>query len=132
MIQVSELMELYKQFMSEPIEPTIDNERASLLFQTKWLRVLMMRERNSPDAISIDVEISFPLVAHSDLQDETTDALLQDIVLKTIKHLKYLLTLADHGYGLGIIGESCLWTASKRFTQPPTLEEFEVLLAFQN
>ncbi len=131
MIQVDKLMETYKEFMSLPMEPVIDSEVVSLLFQTEWLRVLMVRRNGTPDRIVIDAEISFPVKMNSDFEKNLSDGFLRDLVLETIKHLKYLLVLADHGYRLGIIGESCLWTASKQFIQAPTTKDFEMLLAFQ-
>jgi hypothetical protein len=124
-------MDLYKQFMSEPVEPAIESEMTSLLFQTDWLRVLMVRKNSTPGAISIDAEISFPVETNSDLRDDRSDTFLRNLVLRTIKHLEFLLALANRGYKLGIIGESCLWTASKQFASPPTMNNFEVLLSFQ-
>lgn len=132
MIRVSDLIEAYKQFMAVHVEPVTENEAASILFQTDWLRVLMVRKDSTLDIISIDTEISFPVEINFDLSDDTSDAFLRNLVLKTIKRFEYLLTLADHGYRLGIIGESCLWTASKDFAHAPTSADFEALLDFQN
>ena len=118
--------------MAVHVEPVTENEAASILFQTDWLRVLMVRKDSTLDIISIDTEISFPVEINFDLSDDTSDAFLRNLVLKTIKRFEYLLTLADHGYRLGIIGESCLWTASKDFAHAPTSADFEALLDFQN
>ena len=125
-------MDAYKHFVSKPFDSPSDSEMVSILFEEDWLRVFMIKRENTPDVISIEVEISFPMELNSDEIIDSSNNLVKNAAQKAIKHLEYLLYLSDYGYEIGVIGESCLWTALRQSTNSLTSEDFEILLAFQN
>ena len=136
-----ELIESFRIFASIEIPAVVDTlgeEITKILFQTKFLRVLMTRRRNEPDVISLDVELSFPFwmdsESHIDYREQVVNshqADLHEFLVVMIHHLEYLLRLRDDGFLLGLIGQGCVWTASKDYQTIPDSEELDLLLSFE-
>jgi hypothetical protein len=46
---------------------------------------------------------------------------------QVIEHLSYMTLLQDEGFTLDLIGQECLWTASRDLKESPHQEFFELL-----
>jgi hypothetical protein len=136
-----ELIESFRSFASidfPEISDTLGEEITRILFQTRFLRVLMTRRRNEPNVISVDVELSFPFwmdsesqIDYSEQEVSSHQVELHEFLVAMIHHLEYLLRLRDDGFLLGLIGQGCVWTASKEYQTIPDSEDLDLLLSFE-
>ena len=136
-----ELIDSFRSFASidfPEISDTLGEEITRILFQTRFLRVLMTRRRNEPNVISVDVELSFPFwmdseshIDYSEQEVSSHQAELHEFLVAMIHHLEYLLRLRDDGFLLGLIGQGCVWTASKDYQTIPDSEDLDLLLSFE-
>ncbi|MDF1538685.1 MAG: hypothetical protein P1Q69_07265 [Candidatus Thorarchaeota archaeon] len=94
-------------------------EAVSLLHQDDWVRILLVRQLDKGDEITIEIESSLPLRAKGEpsINDGTTVA--SDLLHGMIRTLNYLLNLEKLGFNLDIIGQDCMWTAFKDVSKPP-------------
>ena len=126
----TEILKKYEDAVKVPTKDSDLNdalEAITTLHQDDWLRILLIRQIDTPESVTIEVESSLPLKAQgmpsiSDASNETR-GLLEGM----INTLNYLLTLETEGFSLDIIGQDCMWTAFRDFEVPidPTL--FDVL-----
>lgn len=137
-MSISELIKRYSKLSEVPEDKLSFNENGeslSILCQSEWVRILVIRRLNTPDQVTIEVELSFPTRVHA-VKAETTEetdieanatndtlALLEEAVT----HLRYLAKLHDRGFALDVIGQECLWTAFRDFSSTPDTEMFELL-----
>ena len=134
-----ELMKKYQQLTAKPLDsPSIENESGesvASLFQSPSLRILLLRTSESPESVSVEVEVWLPgnnsdngssssNHASAELENEKLGITLSQM----IHHLQYLLRLFKSGFKLDVIKHDCLWTATKSFEKPPTREVFALLL----
>ncbi|MFW9833795.1 MAG: hypothetical protein ACFFEK_07360 [Candidatus Thorarchaeota archaeon] len=136
-----ELIESFRSFASidfPEISDTLGEEITRILLQTRFLRVLMTRRRSEPDIISVDVELSFPFwmdseshIDYSEQEVNSHQSELHEFLVAMIHHLEYLLRLRDDGFLLGLIGQGCVWTASKEYQTIPDSEDIDLLLSFE-
>jgi hypothetical protein len=115
MNRFSEMKKCYEHFKMRPFAELAlneDGESIESLCETDWTRILLIRTADQPNSIRIEVEISLPkcVTRHA---SKPTRAKPRDLVKELITHLKYLLELEDFGFELDLVGEDCLWTASK-------------------
>ena len=134
MTDVPEMASKYAELMKAPVDEATVNENGeslSTLCQSEWVRILVIRRPEIPDHVTIEVEISLPSpVAHttdadrsdSDVKDNGTDLLHH-----AIEHLHYLSRLRNNGFALDVVGQECLWTAFRDFTEAPAPDVFDLL-----
>ncbi|MFX1578690.1 MAG: hypothetical protein ACFFBJ_03520 [Promethearchaeota archaeon] len=137
----NELIESFRSFASidfPEISDTLGEEITRILFQTRFLRVLMTRRKNEPNVISVDVELSFPFwmdseshIDYSEQEVSSHQVELHEFLVAMIHHLEYLLRLRDDDFLLGLIGQGCVWTASKEYQTIPDSEDLDLLLSFE-
>jgi hypothetical protein len=103
------------------------SEAITTLHQDDWLRILLIRQIDTPKLVTIEVESSLPLKAQglpsiSDASNET-----RGMLEGMIQTLKYLLNLESQGFNLDIIGQDCMWTAFRDFDVPINSSVFDIL-----
>jgi len=132
MLIASELLQRYNEIVSESVvsDICISGECVSMLYETSWVKVMVVRYQVAPDICSIEVEISFP-----DCVIEVvfpSPALAQEQAQKyignTVDHMEYLLKLKDAGFSLGILSLEGIWSAVLQIKGTPDVELFESLL----
>lgn len=133
MMSVSKLKEKYEQLVKEPLPKVTSNEDGEIVFtlyQTEWLRILVVRSVKESQVISIEVEISLPrgLSDQKPRRQESNDEDVNGTLEIMIEHLRYMQRLQSEGFTLDIIRQDCLWTASKEFKKIPSQSLFKLLL----
>ncbi len=138
MISISELIKRYSELSGVPDDKLSFNENGeslSILCQSEWVRILVIRRLNTPDQVTIEVELSFPTRVHTkkvetneeaDIEANSTKDTLA-LLEEAVTHLRYLAKLHDRGFALDVIGQECLWTAFRDFNNTPDAEMFELL-----
>ena len=135
MTDPSELNKRYEQIIETPVKELRFNEHGesvAILCQSEWVRILVIQRQDPAEIVSIEVELSLParstkvpsgLREKSDLEKADTKLLADQV----IEHLRYMTLLQDEGFTLDLIGQECLWTASRDLQESPRQEFFEML-----
>ena len=132
MIIASKLLQLYNEIISGPIvsDTCISGECVSKLYETSWVKVMVVRYQVAPDICSIEVEISFPdcvievvFPSPAPAQEQA-----QKYIGNTVDHMNYLLKLRNTGFSLGILSLEGIWSAVLQIKGTPDVELFESLL----
>ncbi|MFW9845879.1 MAG: hypothetical protein ACFFD6_03975 [Candidatus Thorarchaeota archaeon] len=137
MADVSELMKRYEHLIGTPSKELRFNENGesvAILCQSDWVRILVIQYQDPANLVSIEVELSLPTRSMkvqsgeygSKVSKETT-ADTRMLAEQVMEHLRYMTNLQDHGFDLDVIGQECLWTASKDFQESPSQNVFELL-----
>lgn len=130
MNQLTEIKKCYEHFKTSPFdELTVneDGESIESLCETDWARILLIRTNDDPGSINVEVEISLPKSITGHCSKPTTQV-ARDSLKSMITHLEYLLKLEDFGFELDLVGEDCLWTASKMSTEVISEEMLKALI----
>lgn len=137
MADVSELMQRYEHLIGTPSKEMRFNENGesvAILCQSDWVRILVIQYQDPADLVSIEVELSLPTRSIKVQSGESgSDASKEPppdtrmLAEQVMEHLRYMTHLQDEGFTLDVIGQECLWTASKDFQEPPSRETFELL-----
>lgn len=132
MMTFSELKSKYIQAMTK--QPSSeDEEYVCVLWQNDWVRILTVRDSDTPDKWRIEVEVSLPsklisATAQQPPTDNHTGEEAKRFVQDLIKHLEYLLRLDDEGLTLGVMSRDGLWTAYLEIDELPQDGLFEALI----
>jgi hypothetical protein len=116
----------FQEIVRSPIDPSgvyETGESIDLVWKTDWVAISLIRRLTFPISLSILAEISMPVLT-SDNDSSRHTALPDDVILQ----MEYLRTLLVAGFDLQVIGEECLWVASKDFKEIPPLEILEILM----
>ena len=121
-----EFISRFHELVMDPIDPSSiyeTGESITLVWKTNWVAISLVRKLTFPISLSIQAEISMPVpTADNDSIDYA--AMPDDVIL----HMEYLRTLLDAGFALQVIGEECLWMASKDFREIPPPEILDMLM----
>ena len=139
MMVPKELSQLYRQIISKPpnSSPLSDEEGSvSLLLQTDWTRILLLRDFPENSGAVIEVESYLPDIGKNGGRKEKTNSSLDegcntdmlDFAHTLISHLNYLIRLCDYGFKLDFVGPEYLWIASYEIENSPSLNFFELLI----
>ncbi|MFX1330536.1 MAG: hypothetical protein ACFE9W_03195 [Promethearchaeota archaeon] len=135
MTDPSELIKRYEQIIETPAKELRFNEHGesvAILCQSEWVRILVIQRQDTANLVSIEVELSLParstkassgIREKGDLKEADTKVLADQV----IEHLRYMTLLQDEGFTLELIGQECLWTASRDLQESPRQEFFELL-----
>jgi len=105
MMTISELKSKCEQAMSKQIASD-DEESISVLCQNDWVRILVVRDQDTPEKSRIEVEVCLPSQKDPDSEDD-----VRQFIRNHIKHLEYLLHLNNQGLTLSVMSRDGLWTA---------------------
>ena len=128
----SKLLQRYNEIISGPVDSDtcISGECVSMLYETSWIKVMVVRYQVAPDTCSIEVEFSFPdcvievvFPSPAPAQEQA-----QKYIESTVDHMKYLIKLKDAGFSLGILSLEGIWSAVIRIKENPDVKLFESLL----
>jgi len=91
---------------------------------------MIVRDAQSPDACSIEVEISLPpcFIEPPTNGVNTPNGVARKFIGDTISHLEYLLRLEKAGLILGIMSAEGIWSAFLEVQDCPDEDLFEVLI----
>ncbi|MFW9958326.1 MAG: hypothetical protein ACFFCT_09645 [Candidatus Odinarchaeota archaeon] len=129
MITSTELLQRYRGIISEPIKGDLD-ESITLLYKTDWVKIMIVRDAQSSEPCSIEIEITLPpcIIEPSTDDADSQKGVARKFIEDTISHLEYLLRLEEAGLILGIISVEGIWSASLLVCNSPDETFFEVLI----
>ncbi|MDH4212978.1 MAG: hypothetical protein OEV85_03575 [Candidatus Thorarchaeota archaeon] len=129
MITSTELLQRYRRIVSEPIKGDLD-ESIALLYKTDWVKIMIVRDAQSSEPCSIEIEITLPpcIIEPSTDDADSQKEIARKFIEDTISHLEYLLRLEEAGLILGIISTEGIWCASLFVCNSPDETFFEVLI----
>jgi hypothetical protein len=130
MKSASNLIKKFNKLIQTPIDSSNcneDGESTVNLFQSDWTRILLVRSIEKPNEVQIEVESSLPKFGTAEV-NKTEGVVVGNLVKEMIDQLQYLLKLQESGFTLDVIGQECLWTASKTFDCAPDENMFQLLL----
>jgi hypothetical protein len=113
----SAMLSRLRDFTSLPIdsaEANASGECVSVLTRTDWLQILLLRYVEDPETLRIEVEVFMP--THPRPEDSARP---RKMPLAMIGHMEYIIGLLDAGFSLQVLGDECLWVASKQFKGLP-------------
>lgn len=128
----SDLLEQFQSLISGPIvsDTCISGECVSILVETAWVRIMVVRYQVAPEICTIEIEVSLPNCIIEPTYPST--AIKKDEARKFINsnldHLKYLLRLQEVGFSLGILSNEGIWSAVLKIEGDPNEKLFEILL----
>jgi hypothetical protein len=130
MSRKTELVKKYEEAVeSSPKKTDLNDasEAITTLHQDDWLRILLIRQIDTPELVTIEVESSLPLKAqgHPSLSSASNET--REMLEGMIHTLKYLLNLESEGFSLDVIGQDCMWTAYREFSLPVNLAVFDII-----
>jgi bifunctional DNA-binding transcriptional regulator/antitoxin component of YhaV-PrlF toxin-antitoxin module len=107
--------QLFAAQLSSELRPT---DQSIVISDEDGVRVILTRTEES---VELDIEISRPRleIAETDDADEITKK-CREAALRSIRHLEFLVYLADHGFSLSMEESEFLWIASIILTEPPS------------
>jgi len=129
MITTTELLEQYLLIVAEPVHGESE-ESVSLLHRTDWVKIMIVRNAQSSESCSIEVEITLPPCIIEPLKNDVDshNRTARQFIEDTISHFEYLLRLEDAGLALGILSAEGIWSASLEVGSCPAEEFFEALI----
>jgi hypothetical protein len=124
MVQASDLKQRFQHISRTSFADT--EELVELLFETEWIRILVVRNRKKPAEFSIEVELALPsrVIEPGKAQGDKA----HEFVDRTIEHLKYLLQLEEVGLDLGVVSKDGIWSATATMSSAPSNSFFESLV----
>ena len=129
MITSTKLLQRYRRIVSEPIKGNLD-ESIALLYKTDWVKIMIIRDAQSTEPCSIEIEITLPpcIIEPSTDSVDSQKGVACKLIADTISHLEYLLRLEKVGLILGIIPAEGIWSASLLVCKSLDETFFEVLI----
>jgi hypothetical protein len=128
----SDLMHLYQDTVSEPVESRtcISGECVSKLLETSWIKIMVIRYQVAPKICTIEIEVSLPncIIEPSCPASKAEQEKARRFIDTNIDHLTYLLNLQKAGFSLGILSTEGIWSAVLKVQDKPGLELFNTLL----
>jgi len=132
MLMALELLQRYNEILSGPVasDACISGECVSMLCETSWVKMMVVRYEVAPEICSIEIEFSLPnRVIEIDFPSTAaTQEQAREYVENTIDHLKYLIKLQEVGFSLGILAPEGIWSAVIKIKENPDEKLFEDLL----
>lgn len=132
MLMASELLQRYNMIISGPVlsDTCISGECVSMLCETSWVKMMVVRYQVAPNICSIEIEFSLPNRVIEIAFPSTAAAQKQahEYIDSTVDHLKYLLKLQKAGFSLGILAPEGIWSAVLKIKGNPDVKLFEALL----
>ncbi|MFX1481983.1 MAG: hypothetical protein ACFFCP_02220 [Promethearchaeota archaeon] len=110
MITRSELRDRW-QNVSYPAPEPGEEESVSVLYENDWVRILAIRTITPPEEKRIEVEVSIPPNSVSFQSVDPANHEIRRFIQNLIRHLEYLLNLADAGLKLALMTREGIYTA---------------------
>lgn len=129
MVQASDLRKRFQNIANTSF--TEPEELVQLLFETEWIRILVLRNRKRPAEFSFEVELAIPsriIEPRAPREGLSGVSKAREFVEKTIEHLEYLLRLEEAGLALGVVSKDGIWSASITMALTPSNAFFESLI----
>lgn len=113
------ILRAYEQLFAAPLSSELGHTNQSLVMSDEdGVRIILTRTK---ELVELDVEISRPRLETTEMDnaDKMTEK-CRDAALRSIRHLEFLVYLADHGFSLSAEESEFLWIASMVLTEPPS------------
>jgi hypothetical protein len=113
------ILRAYEQLFAAPLssEPRHTNQ-SIVISDEDGVRLILTR---TEELAELDVEISRPRLETTETNDaDEVTKKCRKAVLRSIRHLEFLIYLADHGFSLSVEESEFLWIASIILTEPPS------------
>ena len=119
-----------KDIMSKSLaSETMDNPEVIFsLWQSDWVRILLVRNVENPNWTTLEIESSLPARIQGEHKNADDGLEIRELLTGMIKTLEYLIRLQEAGFTLDIIGQDCMWTAYLEFDTLPDAALFQMLL----
>ncbi|MFW9808723.1 MAG: hypothetical protein ACFFE6_04990 [Candidatus Thorarchaeota archaeon] len=127
MISRLELKMRWQEAFSGPLD-TEEEEDVSVLCETEWIRILAVRNNETPEVRRIEVEVSLPPQSNVGTPDDIVGGDVRIFVQNLIRHLEYLLQLDEAGLTLGVLPRDGIYTAYLELENIPPDSMFDALL----
>ena len=128
----SDLLQRYRDTISGPVvsDTCISGECVSKLLETPWVRIMVIRYQMAPNISTIEIEVSLPncIIEPTCPSTSAEQEEARKFIDTNLHHLKYLLTLQDAGFSLGILSTEGIWSAVLKIKGDPGLELFNTLI----
>lgn len=128
----SDLLEQFQSLISGPIvsDTCISGECVSILVETAWVKMMVVRYQVAPEICTIEIEVSLPncIIEPTYPSTATKKEEARKFIGGNIDHLKYLLRLQEVGFSLGILSSEGIWSAVLKIEGGPDVRLFENLL----
>jgi len=128
----SDLLQKYHDLVSGPVasDTCISGECVSMLLETPWVKIMVVRYQVAPKICTIEIEVSLPhcIIDPSCPSITVRQEEARNFIDSNLVHLKYLLTLQEAGFSLGILSTEGIWSAVLKIKGDPGLELFNTLL----
>ena len=111
----------------DTLEFNESDESTSLILRNEWVEILLARRKNEPEFLAIDAEISLPNLPEISLPNLPEIEDTQSFPLHMIAHMEYLQNLQSAGFKIRVVGDECLWIASKEFKETVDDDVIEIL-----
>jgi len=134
-----QLVATYREIMTQSIESQVPDggtEAFSMLHETGWVKIFLVRRVSSPEGATMEVEFSLPEFCLP-MGDDTklckghevkSSSEAKQLIQYIIKHLRYLEELIDSGFKMEMFGGESIWTVSKSFLGLPDEDLFRKLI----
>ena len=113
------------------LEYNEEGESLTMLHQTEWVRIILVRSTETPGFVIVEVEVSLPSSAYETCPgtlDDSSRIDMENVLSNAIAHLNYLMGLHNNGFTLDVIDQNCLWTASQKIDSEPNGTLFDTLV----
>lgn len=129
MMTATKLLQQFQRMIAAPIRDDF-GESVSLLHTTDWVKIMVVRDPQSPEVCFIEVEISLPpcIIDPSTNRSDFHNGAAREYIQDTISHLEYLLRLDEAGLLIGILSAEGIWSASLAVREHPDERLFETLI----
>ncbi len=127
MTSTQDLYSKFLELLEKPVttESPDNPEMISTIYHNDWVRMLVIRNIDEPNLLTIEIESSLPLRTQGIHENPEDGLQARNVLNGMIDTLQYLLLLQDLGFSLDIIGQDCMWTAYLELEKPPTKEFFD-------
>ena len=132
MLMASDLFQRYHSLISGPVasDTCISGECVSMLFETPWVKMMVVRYQVAPNICTIEIEVSLPqrIIEPSFPPTTVRQEEAPSFIDSNLAHLNYLLRLQESGFSLGILSSEGIWSAVLKIKGTPDEKLFETIL----
>ncbi|TFH06324.1 MAG: hypothetical protein E4H14_11040 [Candidatus Thorarchaeota archaeon] len=132
MILASDLLERFHSLISTPVvsDTCISGECVSMLVETAWVKIMVIRYQVAPKICTIEIEVSLPncIIEPTYPSTAAKQEESRQFINSSLAHLKYLLRLQEVGFSIGILSDEGIWSAVLKIEGEPDEKLFETIL----
>ena len=132
MVIATDLLQKYQNLISNPVqsEGCVSGECVTILHETSWTKIMVIRYQITPEICTIEIEVSLPhcIVDPIYPSDDARQEEARDFINEHLNHLNYLLRLQNTGFSLGVFSTESIWSAVLKIEGTPDVALFEAII----